>query len=104
MYLGSFAINGYVGIPAAIHRFSSGAAYVPTSLTYSIYEEATDVGIDENVDMVVASPFDSVVGCYWIRRQLTTAAGFESGKNYLVVIKATVDGVAAIEQHTFKVE
>jgi hypothetical protein len=103
MYLGSFGIDDYVGIPAATHRFSSGAAYAPTVLTYSIYEEATNVGIDENVDMVVASPFDSVVGCYWVRRQLTAAAGFEAGKNYLVVVKATVDSVAAIQMHTFQV-
>jgi len=103
-YLGTFHIDDYVGIPAATHRFSSGAAYVPTVLTYSIYEEATAVGIDEDVDMVVASPFDSVTGCYWVRRQLTTAAGFEAGKNYLVVVKATVDSVAAIQMHTFQVE
>jgi hypothetical protein len=102
MYLGSFGINDYVGIPAATHRFSSGAAYVATVLTYSIYEEATNVGIDEDVDMVPASPFDSVTGCYWVRRQLTTAAGFEVGKNYLVVVKATVDSVAAITMHTFQ--
>lgn len=104
MYLGSFGIDDYVGIPAATHRFSSGAAYAPTVLTYSIYEEATDVGLDENIDMTVASPFDSIVGCYWVRRQLTTAAGFEAGKNYLVVVKATVDSVAAIQMHTFQVE
>lgn len=103
MYLGSFGINDYLGIPAATHRFSSGAAYAPTVLTYSIYEEATDVGIDENVDMVVASPFDGIVGCYWVRRQLTAAAGFEAGKNYLVVVKATVDSVAAIQMHTFQI-
>lgn len=103
MYLGSFAIDDYVGIPASTHRFSSGAAYAPTVLTYSIYEEATAVGLDEDVDMVVASPFDSITGCYWVRRQLTAAAGFEAGKNYLVVVKATVDGVAAIQMHTFQV-
>lgn len=102
-YLGSFGIDDYVGIPAATHRFSSGAAYVPTSLTYSIYEEATTTGLDEDVDMTPASPFDSVVGCYWIRRQLTTAAGFEAGKNYLVLVKATVDSVAAIQMHTFQI-
>lgn len=104
MYLGSFGIDDYVGIPAATHRFSSGAAYAPTVLTYSIYEEGGTTGIDEDVDMVVAAPFDSVVGCYWIRRQLTAAAGFEAGKNYLVVVKATVDSVAAIQMHTFQVE
>jgi hypothetical protein len=103
-YLGSFAIDDYVGIPAATHRFSSGAAYAPTVLTYSIYEEATAVGLDEDVDMVVASPFDSIAGCYWVRRQLTTAAGFESGKNYMVLVKATVDSVSAITMHTFQVQ
>jgi hypothetical protein len=103
-YLGVFQIDDYVGIPAATHRFSSGAAYAPTVLTYSIYEEATAVGIDEDVDMVVASPFDSITGCYWVRRQLTALAGFEEGKNYLVVVKATVDSVAAIQMHTFQIE
>ena len=103
MYLGSFGIDDYVGIPAATHRFTTGGVYAPTVLTYSIYEEATDVGIDENVDMVVVSPFDSVVGCYWVRRQLTTAAGFEAGKNYMVLVKATVDSVSAIQMHTFQV-
>lgn len=106
MYLGSFGIDDYVGIPAATHRFSSGAAYAPTSLTYSIYEEEASppTGIDENVDMIVAAPLDGIVGCYWVRRQLTTAAGFEVGKNYVVVVKATVDSVAAIQMHTFQVE
>lgn len=103
MYLGSFGIDDYVGIPAATHRFSSGAAYAATSLTYSIYEEATTTGLDEDVDMTPASPFDSITGCYWVRRQLTAAAGFEAGKNYLVVVKATVDSVSAIQQHTFQV-
>lgn len=102
MYLGSFGIDEYVGIPAATHRFSSGAAYVASVLTYSIYEEETAVGLDEDVDMTPATPFDSIVGCYWVRRQLTTAAGFEAGKNYLVVVKATVDSVAAITMHTFQ--
>jgi hypothetical protein len=105
MYLGSFGIDDYVGIPAATHRFSTGAAYAPTSLTYSIYEEQASppTGIDEDVDMIVASPLDAIVGCYWVRRQLTAAAGFEAGKNYVVVVKATVDSVAAIQMHTFQV-
>jgi hypothetical protein len=102
-YLGSFAINDYLGIPADCHKFTTGAAFAPTVLTYTIYEDSTDVGlIAENVDMVVASPFDAIVGHYWIRLQLTAASGFELGKNYHVVIKATVDGVAAITTHTFQ--
>jgi len=103
-YLGSFAINDYVGIPADCHRFSTGAAYAPSALTYSIYEDAGTTGLDEDVDMTPASPFDSIVGHYWARRQLTAAAGFEAGKNYHVVVKATVDSVAAITTHTFQVQ
>jgi len=103
MYLGAWRINDYVAIPAICHLFSTGAATAPTVLTYSIYEDTTDVGIDENVDMVPASPFDSVVGFYLSRRQLTTAAGFEVGKNYTVLVKATVGGVSAITTHVFQV-
>ncbi len=103
-YLGSWKIDDYLPIPVTTHKFSTGAAFAPTSLTYSIYEDATATGLDEDVDMVVASPFDSVVGFYLARRQLTAAAGFEKGKNYTVLVKATVDGVAAIAAHTFQIE
>jgi hypothetical protein len=53
--------------------------------------------------MVPASPFDGIVGFYYVTKQLTTAAGFEIGKSYVIVIKALVDGVAAIDWHTFQV-
>jgi len=103
-YLGCWEIDQYLPIPATCHRFSTGAAYLPTTLTYSIYEEAGTTGLYENVDMVPASPFDSITGLYYARVQLTTAAGFEENKNYIVVIKATVDSVAAIETHTFQIK
>jgi len=102
-YLGAFGIDSYVGIPASTHRFSTGGAYEPSALTYSIYEEGNTTGIAEDQSMVPASPWDSIVGCYWVRVQLTALAGYEVGKNYLVVVKATVDGVSAIETHTFQV-
>jgi hypothetical protein len=104
MFLGSWKIDDYVPIPVTCHRFSSGAAYAPSALTYSIYEDSTDVGIAEDVDMTPASPFDSVVGFYLARPQLTAASGFEKGKNYTVLIKATVDSISAIATHTFQIE
>jgi len=103
-YLGSWRIDDYLPIPVTTHKLATGEAYAPTVLTYSIYEDAGTTGIDENVNMTPASPFDSVVGFYLARRQLTTAAGFEKGKNYTVLIKATVDGVSAITSHTFQIE
>lgn len=103
MYLGSYGIDEYVPIPVTTHRFSTGAAYACTSLTYSIYEEGNTTGLDEDVDMTPASPFDSITGFFYARRQLTAAAGFENNKTYVVLVKATVDSVAAIESHVFQV-
>lgn len=103
MFLGIYGIDEYVNIPAVTHRFSSGAAYAPTAISYSIYEEGNATGIDEDVDMTPASPFDSVVGLYYARRQLTSAAGFEVNKTYVAVVKATVDGVSALDVHVFQV-
>jgi len=103
MYLGTYGIDEYVAIPAVTHRFSSGAAYAPTAITYSIYEEGNTTGLDEDVDMTPASPFDSVTGLYYARRQLTAAAGFEANKTYVVVVKATVDSVSALDVHVFQV-
>ena len=103
MYLGSYGIDEYVAIPAVTHRFSSGAAYAPTAITYSIYEEGSTTGLDENVDMTPASPFDSITGLYYARRQLTAAAGFENNKTYVCVVKATVDSVSALDVHVFQI-
>ena len=103
-YLGSWKIDDYVPIPVTTHKFSTGAAFAPTVLTYSIYEDGSTTGLAEDVDMTPASPFDGVVGFYLARPQLTAAAGFEKGKNYTVLVKATVDSVAAITSHTFQIE
>ena len=103
MFLGIYDIDEYVAIHAPAHRFSSGAAYAPTSLTYSIYEEGGATGLDEGVNMTPASPFDAITGCYLSRRQLTADAGFERNKTYVVVVKATVDSVSAIDMHIFQI-
>lgn len=103
MYLGTYGIDEYLPIPAVTHRFSTGAAYAPTAITYSIYEEGATTGIAEDTDMTPASPFDSVTGLYYARVQLTSAAGYEANKTYVVVVKATVDSVAAIEAHVFQI-
>jgi hypothetical protein len=103
MFLGIFDIDEYVPIPVHVHQFSSGGVIQPTTLTYSIYEEGSTTGIDEDVNMTPASPFDSITGAYYARRQLTAAAGFEVNKTYVVIVKATVDGVSAITMFTFQI-
>jgi hypothetical protein len=99
-YLGEYLIDEYVTLTAATHRFSSGAAYAPTSITYRIYEDSTNVEIVTDTAM---TNFDGETGLYLDRVQLTAAAGFEDGKHYTALIKATVDSVAAIAVVTWRV-
>lgn len=100
----SYHIDDYLVLPVTTHQFSTGDAYQPTTLTYSIYEENSEVGIDDAVDLVPASPHASKTGLYLIRRQLTAAAGFEVNKTYVVLVEAVIDGVSAKAAYTFQVE
>jgi hypothetical protein len=100
-YLGSWKIDDYVNIPAHTHKFSTGAAFDATSITYRVYEDETNVEIVADQAM---TKFDAETGFYLNRCQLTAAAGFEKGKTYTVLLKATVDGVAGTASHTFQVE
>jgi hypothetical protein len=96
-YLGEYEVNDYLPLDATVHRFSSGAAYVPTAITYRIYKNGVAL-----IGDTAMTNFDSETGLYFNRIQLTAALGFEAGKDYLVLIKATVDSVSAITSHTFR--
>lgn len=100
MYLGEYKIDDYVTLVATTHRFSSGAAYAPTSITYTVYEEATTTEI---VTATAMTNFDAETGFYLNRIQCTTAIGYETGKTYTALIKATVDSVAAIDWRQWRV-
>src|SRR3990172_8533252 len=100
MYIGEYRIDDYVTLIATTHRFSSGAAYAPTSITYRVYEDATDVEIVADTTM---TNFDTQTGFYLNRIQCTAALGYEAGKTYTALIKATVDSVAAITAYTWRI-
>lgn len=100
MYLGEYRIDDYVDLVATTHRFSSGAAYAATSITYRVYEDGSDVQIIADTAMTA---FDTITGLYLNHIQLTAALGFETGKTYAALIQATVDGVAAIDWRSWKV-
>jgi len=101
MYLGEYEIDEYLDLVATTHRFSSGAAYDATSITYRVYENGSTTEIITDTAM---TKFDSETGFYYNRIQLTAAAGFEVGKSYVVLIKATVDSVAAIDWRSFRIK
>ena len=100
MYLGEYRIDDYVTLVATTHRFSSGAAYAPTSITYRVYEDATNIEIVIDTAM---TNFNAETGFYLDRIQCTAAIGYETGKTYTALIKATVDGVAAITAYTWRI-
>lgn len=100
MYLGEYLVDDYLVLTAQAHRFSSGAAYAPSAITYRIYEDATAAEIVTDTAMTA---FDAVTGFYLNRIQLTAAAGFRTGYAYTVLIQATVDSVAAIVARHFRV-
>jgi len=99
-YLGSWNIDDYLVIPATTHQFSTGAAYDASSITYRIYEDDTATEIITDTAM---TKFDSETGFYLDKIQLTAANGFEAGKNYIVLKKATVDSVSGISVDTFQI-
>src|SRR3972149_850934 len=56
MYLGEYRIDDYVTLIATTHRFSSGAVYAPTAITYRVYEDGKTYTalIKATVDSVAA--------------------------------------------------
>ena len=102
-YLGIKKIDDYLHIRAKVLNPSTGALAQPTAITYSIYEEGSATGIVEGVDMVPASPFDTITGAYLVSVQLTTVAGFEAGKDYQVWVTWTVNSVTLGEWHAFQI-
>src|SRR3989337_2081717 len=100
MYLGEYRIDDYVTLIATTHRFSSGAVYAPTAITYRVYEDATAVEIVADTAM---TNFDTETGFYLDRIQCTAVLGYEVGKTYTALIKATVDSVAAITAYTWRI-
>ena len=100
MYLGEKAINDYLYIPANTHQFSTGSKMDASVITYRIYEEESQTEI---ITATTMTKFNSQSGFYYDRKQLTRAAGFDPGKDYVVLILATVDGVSASASHTFRI-
>lgn len=100
-HLGDFRIDDYITFGVQLHRFSSGAVYAPTgSVTYTFYEDNSTSGAPTGGNL---AQLNSKTGLYTARVQLTTASGFEAGKDYFIHVEATVDSVAAGELFMFRV-
>jgi hypothetical protein len=99
-YLGEYRIDDYISFGVQLHRFSSGAVYAPTgNVTYTFYENNSTSGAPTGGNL---SQLNSKTGLYTARVQLTSASGFEVGKEYFIHIEATVDSVSAGELFCFR--
>lgn len=99
-YLGSWRIDDYLTVMANLHKFSTGAEFAADGdVDLWVYEDDGDTQI---VDLTMAA-FDSITGLYEQKFQLTSGSGFETGKQYTVLIRATVDSVPAHITHTFQI-
>lgn len=104
-HIGDFRIDDYVVLGVQLHRFSSGAVYAPTGdVTYTIYENNSANGPDGNPAAAAnLAQLNTKTGLYTARIQLTAAAGYEAGKDYIVHYEGTVDSVAAAKVEWFRV-
>ena len=100
MFLGTWKIDDFLVITANTSKASDGSAYDASAITYRVYEDDTNTEIISDQNM---TKFDSETGFYLNKIQLTAASGFEVGKNYTVLIKATVDSISATMTHSFQV-
>ena len=100
-WYGEHDIDEYLTFAVTTSRFSSGAGYDAASVpTYSIYEDETAAEVVGPSSMAKLDD-GGTVGFYTERVQLTDA-NFDAGKMYTIYITATVDAVAAITSHAFK--
>jgi len=78
----------------ATHDATGQVVAADSTPTYSVFEEATDTEILEDVSMTATS---GETGVYRGAVTLSAANGFEVGKWYSLLMTAVVDGITAIE-------
>ena len=101
MYLGEYKMGDYVNLVATTHRFSSGAAFAPASITYTVYKDGSSTEI---ITATAMTNFDGETGFYYDRLLLSSELGYSNNSSYVILIKATVDSVAAIDWRSFKID
>ena len=98
-YYGSHAIDDYLTVQETLHDSSGDAVAATGAVDIWVYE---DDNVTQIIDLTMDA-FDSVTGLYEQKFQLTSAAGFEAGKTYTILIQATADGASGIITHMFQI-
>lgn len=98
-----YNLNDYFEFHFNLSRFDTGVATdADATPTWRCYEENNDTVVTN--DNCAKRDDANTTGYYYARGQITGAAGFELGKNYVVRAAATVNSVAAAAViGTFKV-
>ncbi len=102
IWYGEHDIDEFLTFAVTTSKFSTGAGFDADSVpTYSIYEDETGAEVVGPANMAKLDDAGST-GFYTERVQLTDA-NFDVGKMYTIYIEATVDSVAGIASHAFKI-
>lgn len=99
---GPWFINDLLTFTVTTHRFDTGAASDADGVpTYRIYEDET--GTPVLTGSMAKLDDAGTAGFYSEQITLSAANGFEVGKSYNIYIAATVNTVAAVQSHGFKI-
>ena len=101
-YLGSWAIDDVLTFYANTTRFDTGNATDADSVpAYRVYENETGTAILNGTMSLLDSA--NTAGFYSEQITLSTANGFEAGKQYVIYKAATVNSVAGASSDTFQI-
>lgn len=102
-YLGFWNIDDILTFNCNTHRFDTGAATnADSSPQYRVYEDTTSTSIITGTMGLQDSI--NTVGFYSAQITLSTANGFDKGKQYTVYIYATVNSVTGTTHHTLQIK
>lgn len=101
-YLGQRVLGSTLTFYANTTRFDTGNATDADALpTYRVYKEETTIPILTGT-MALLDPANTD-GFYSEQITLSTANGFENGKDYCIRVQATVNAVTDADRRTFRV-
>lgn len=101
--LGAYNIDDTLTFYATTHDPSTSGSADATSINYEVYEQTTGTPIVASTAMSKLNDAGTL-GFYANSLTLSAANGYEDGKDYGILIEATVGGVAAATHHHFRVK
>jgi len=102
-FLGSWKLEDYLAWSITTHVATTGGSQdADANPSFRVYED--NIGTPLTTGSLTKLDDANTTGLYHKRLQVTAASGFERGKSYNILNKATVNGVSGNLPHGFQVE